>query len=252
MAIGVSLNKRKPASPDDPPIGAYVDGTPASSTAPLTGEEVHKKLVRSSVLIKWTRGELQASGSGFVVDRERRWIVTNNHVVRNESVVHVVFPKYDSDGNVLMDANAYTDGDMVSAEVVDRDASCDLALIRVERLSATTTAVSLAAKPAAAGAIVYSVGNSGLNEQKILWRLTKGNVRARAHQKVPLESGNFNAMTLETDAPVNRGDSGGAVVSERGEVVAVVSYGDLKQRAISGNVDVEEVRKFLAPHLAKR
>jgi len=67
-------------------------------------------------------------------------------------------------------------------EVIERDASRDLALIRVERLPDRAGAILFARSPATTGSIIYSDGASGVDEN-LLWRLTKGNVRGRIQKR---------------------------------------------------------------------
>ena len=114
-------------------------------------------------------------------------------------------------------------------------------------LADRTGAARLAAKPAATGSTVFSVGGSGADDNLLL-RLTKGTVRGRAQRQVPTDSGVFDCTVLETDAPVNPGDSGGPVMNDRGELVAVVSHFVIDQRQVSGNIDLEELRDFVRRH----
>ena len=253
-------NANKKASPNKPAndkakpseAGKNFLSQPATEDAPgtaLSGEDVFKRLVRSSVFIAKEDG----FGSGFVVSVEQRLVVTNFHVVGNGKTVSAVFPIYDAAGELVTDAARYTaqGGQIgVRGEVIAKQASCDLALIRLERLPPNTMAVTLAGKPAAPGSSVFSVGGSGVGEN-LLWRLTKGTVRGRSHRVKEAPFGTLNCMVLETDSPVNAGDSGGPVMNDRGAVVAVVSHGALDQRQISGNIDAEEVRKFLAANAPK-
>jgi len=239
ISLGVWLIGGKKSAKEQP--------TAAASEA-LTGEQIYRRLIRSSVLIVSKHGE----GSGFVVHTEKRFVVTNYHVVDRESRVVVVFPLYDDKGELITDTRRYESRikDLaIRGEVIDRDAGHDLALIRVERLPQLTGAVSLAPRPAATGSVVYSVGGSGADEN-LLWRLTKGNVRGRVERQQQVNFGASDCMILETDAPVNPGDSGGPVVSDRGELVAVVAHFLTNQRSVSGNIDVEEVRRFLSRHLS--
>ena len=134
--------------------------------------------------------------------------------------------------------------------MIDVSEECDLALIRVDRrLPDRAAAVPLARQPAATGSVVYSVGGSGA-EDNLLWRLTKGNVCGRGQRRQAVDFGVLDCMILETDAPVNPGDSGGPVMNDRGELVAVVSHFNTTQRQVSGNIDIEEVRKFVSRHIA--
>jgi len=219
---------------------------PATGSGPLSGEQVFRQLVRSSVLVVTSEG----GGTGFVADEANRLVVTNNHVVRGEPRVAVVFPMYDRVGDLVTDSRQYLKAAREVAargEVLARDPARDLALIRVERLGDRSVAVRLAAQPAPTGASVYSVGGSGADDN-LLWRLSKGTVRGRAHRKVETDGGTFECIILETDAPVNKGDSGGPVMNDRGELVAVTSHFLISERQVSGSIDVEEVRKFIRQH----
>jgi S1-C subfamily serine protease len=52
----------------------------------------------------------------------------------------------------------------------------------------------------------------------------------------------INCRIVETDSPINPGDSGGPVVNDRGEVIAVVSGWDTRVRNVTWTIDVSEVR----------
>jgi S1-C subfamily serine protease len=219
-----------------------------ASDHPLNGEQIYPRLVRGSALILTPPAD---AGSGLVVHTGRRLVVTNYHVVGRESKVAVVFPLYDGSGALITDTRKYLSRSReiaVPGQVVDRDSSRDLALIRVERIPERAGALPLARRPAATGATVYSVGGSGTDDN-LLWRLTKGIVRGRAQRRDMTDHGRLDCMILETDAPVNPGDSGGAVMNEQGELIAVVSHFHTRQRQVSGNIDVDEVRAFLSRHL---
>ena len=224
--------------------------SPAANEQPLNGEQVYQRLTRCSTLIVSPKG----MGSGFVVNTEKRLVVTNDHVVGRADLVAVVFPLYDPKGELITDARKYESAIKevaVKGEVIARDEGRDLALIRVERLPERTTAVAFARQPAATGSVVYSIGGSGADDN-LLWRLTKGTVRGRAERRQQADFGVVDCTILETDSPVNPGDSGGPVVNERGELVGVVSHFHTRVRQVSGNIDLEEVRKFISPHSAAR
>jgi S1-C subfamily serine protease len=215
----------------------------AGSDRPLGGEQVYRILVRSAVLVASPTG----MGTGFLVDARRRLVVTNCHVVGRETRVAVVFPMYDGAGELITDFRPYERAAQDVGglgEVIDRDSARDLALIRLERLGPNSAPVKLAARPAATGSSVFSVGGSGA-EDNLLWRLARGTVRGRAQRQVLADVGRFDCMVLETDAPVNPGDSGGPVMNDRGELVGVVSHFHLDERQVSGNIDIDELRAFL-------
>lgn len=207
---------------------------------------MYQRTIRSVALIIAPKG----SGSGFVVNAEQKLVVTNFHVVGAEKQVWVYFPYHDAKGQLVTDPDEYVkrkDELAIRGEVIASDKSCDLALVRLERLPNQVTAIKFTTQPAPTGAVVYSVGGSGL-EENLLWRLSKGTVRGRAKRQTNVGFGKMDCMFLETDAPTNRGDSGGPVVNERGELVAVVANYVTKQRLLSDNIDVEEVRKFISRH----
>lgn len=215
---------------------------------PLSGEQVYARLIRSSCLILTKTGNL---GSGFVVHVDRRLVVTNYHVVGKEDGVAVLFPLYDSRGELVTDLRKYKSRVKevaIHGEVIVRDTRHDLALIEVDRLPTSSGEASLAERPAPTGSVVYSVGASGVDEN-LLWRFTRGNVRGRIEKQLEVDYGKLDCMILETDAPVNPGDSGGPVMNDRGNLVGVVSHFRTSERNVSGNVDVDEVRKFLSSHL---
>ena len=243
LASGKTPSKEKVA--DKKPTGGGAE-------QPLTGEQVFRRVIRNSTYI----GTRSGKGSGVVVHAEKRFVVTNYHVVLREPVVGVLFPLYDSNGELITDARKYksrAEEVTVEGEVVARHEKHDLALIRLERLPERTAAITIASQPAAPGSVVYSIGSSGANkEDNLLWRLTKGTVRGRVQKRFTDAIGGLDAMILETDAPVNPGDSGGPVVNENGELVALVSYFATRQRAVSCNIDAQEIREFLLPHLTVR
>jgi S1-C subfamily serine protease len=213
----------------------------------LTGEQLYRRLVRSAALIESPLG----AGSGFVVHTGKRLVVTNYHVVGRETRIDAVFPFYDVKGELITDARWYEtriEDVATPGEVIARDVARDLALIRVARLPERTDAVTFARRPASTGSVVYSVGGSGA-EENLLWRLTKGNVRGRVKRRAVTDFGVIDCMILETDAPINAGDSGGPVVNDHGELVAVVSHDHLDRRQVSGNIDIEEVQDFVVSHL---
>lgn len=191
------------------------------------------------------------TGTGFIANIEKRLVVTNFHVVGRETKVVAIFPLYDRSGELVTDARRYKERPKeiaVNGTVIAKDSSRDLALIRVDRFGERSTTAPLARRPAATGSVLYSVGGSGA-EENLVWRLTKGTVRGRVQRSLQANFGRVDCMILETDSPVNPGDSGGPAMNDRGELVGVVSHFLMDQRQVSGNIDVEEVRAFLARHV---
>jgi S1-C subfamily serine protease len=70
-------------------------------------------------------------------------------------------------------------------------------------------------------------------------------------REIPIETRRLDCMILETDAPTNQVDSGGPMLHDRGELVGIVSHYVKDQQQVSGEIDVEEVRRFIAKVLER-
>jgi tetratricopeptide (TPR) repeat protein len=138
-------------------------------------------------------------------------------------------------------------GRAVRGKVVLRRDASDLALIELEKLPDGITALPLAEQPAGAGECVHSVGQR--QDSEALWNHCTGEVR----QVGRLTDGYFwrgkklasNVPCLITQSPILPGDSGGAIVNEKGKVVGVLS--GLRPAPLAAIViQVSEVRDLLA------
>lgn len=232
----------------------------ARDTGRVAGEQVYERLVRSTTLIL---GQ-ESLGSGVLVHRARRLVLTNDHVIEESpDSVYVAFALFDPAGQPVSDLAQYaqssrrfrtTQGGLPphvrKAEVVARRPAKDLALLRLNGVPDSARSLRLAARPAPTGSQVYTVGSSGAGVgNNLLWRYTTGNVRGRSTQQLRLVGGSqpktLNSLVMETDAAINPGDSGGPVVNVQCHLVGVNCFGNTGSRLVSGHIDVEEVRKFL-------
>jgi tetratricopeptide (TPR) repeat protein len=214
-------------------------------------EEAPKKLylqtLHATAYVKVRDG----SGTGWIVDRDRRLLVTNYHVVEGFDRADVTFPTF-KDGRLLVNAKDYKGKAGVSATVVDVDPERDLAILQVDVLPEGTTALQLAKVSADVMDRIHSIGNPGASDA--LWVYTQGTVR-QVYQKEwttrPRKTLlHHKAYILEAQAPNNPGDSGGPVVNDQGELVGVVTGGMVYQNGepvnlMGYNIDVREVRAFL-------
>ena len=135
-----------------------------------------------------------AAGSGVIISADG-YIVTNNHVVDGADELMVT----------LNDNKEY------SARIIGADATTDLALIKIDakNLPAIVIANSDNAK---VGEWVLAVGNPlGLNNT-----VTAGIVSAKARTM-----GQGVSSMIQTDAAINQGNSGGALVNVRGELIGI-------------------------------
>jgi Do/DeqQ family serine protease len=145
------------------------------------------------------RQRQNALGSGVVVTSDG-YILTNNHVVEDADDVSVDF----------------IDGRTLNAKVIGMDKPSDLALLKVEgtRFPALTLGDSDAVK---VGDVVLAVGNP-LN---IGQTVTMGIISAKG-RSTGVGDGSYEDF-LQTDAPINHGNSGGALVNTKGELIGINS-----------------------------
>jgi S1-C subfamily serine protease len=147
--------------------------------------------------------EVQRSlGSGFVIDKAG-YIVTNYHVVGNAQSVHVSFSNNDS----------------MKAEVIGKDPATDVALLKVEASSRALKPLPLGNSDGIhVGDQVAAIGNPlGLDRS-----ITLGIVSA-LHRSLTSPGGAPIDRVIQTDAVLNRGNSGGPLLNAQGEVIGVSS-----------------------------
>ena len=168
----------------------------------------------------------------------------------------VNFPAYD-DGKVIPDISHYLklnkdEREKFKAKVVAWNDAKDLALLKLDILPEGVKALPLAKESGKPGQRVHSIGNpvgSGA-----LWVYTSGTVRTAPFQKKWKSIGgaegimNHDALAIETQSPTNTGDSGGPLINDNLELVAVTHGFDRLSNSISLFIDVAEVKEFLRTH----
>ena len=160
--------------------------------------------------------QTSALGSGFVIDKTGH-IVTNYHVVEGADVVTVSFSNRDT----------------VKAEVVGTDPSSDIAVLRVNTAASALTPLPLGNSDAVeVGDPVVAIGNPfGLDRT-----VTAGIVSAL--QRLITAPNRFTIdHVIQTDAPINHGNSGGPLLSSRGQVIGVNTQIETGDTA-TGNVGI--------------
>lgn len=211
----------------------------------LSDEEVHQRTVASSslILVKTNLGEA-GNGSGCLIDRDRKLLVTAYHVAGNASKIKVIFPKY-RDGRLLTSPDDYGLSDAVDATVWKSDSRRDLAILRLERVPKEAQVLSLAASSPKPGEEVHTVGGHPAGSIG-LWVYSKGNVREVQEDKFMLNSGqHVHAWIIRTTNPVNAGDSGGALVNKNCELVGICCGGHRGADLVNAFIDVREIRALL-------
>lgn len=195
------------------PLRSASTTTQAEAT-PLTPEQVYAKDAPGVVVITDTQTEktppsvfgpseqqqVRALGSGFVMDRQGD-IVTNDHVVADASSIRVGF----------------TGGASYKATLVGADPSTDIAVVRAHAPASALQPLTFASSGGIrVGDPVYAIGNPfGLDRT-----MTAGIVSAVARD-IQAPNGLTIADVVQTDAPINHGNSGGPLLDRNGRVVGV-------------------------------
>jgi serine protease Do len=158
-------------------------------------------------------GRQRSLASGVIVDPSG-YIITNAHVVAGSKRIEVVLPGVDADGAPLRSIVG-SRGRAMEAHVVGVAREIDLALLQVD-------ATGLQALPMAdydalrQGDLVFAFGSpEGLRNS-----VTMGIVSAVARQP----DADHPMLYIQTDAPINHGNSGGPLVNANGELVGINTY----------------------------
>ena len=140
-----------------------------------------------------------ALGSGVIVDAENGYLLTNNHVIEMAEEITVTL----------------TDRRVFQAELVGADPETDVALLKIEADS--LTALPLADSDALqVGDYVVAIGNPfGLGQT-----VTAGIVSAVGRSGLRLGPDSYQNF-IQTDAAINVGNSGGALINLKGELVGI-------------------------------
>jgi Do/DeqQ family serine protease len=139
-------------------------------------------------------------GSGVIV-RQDGYILTNNHVVDGAEKVTIEL----------------TDGRTLEADVVGTDEPTDLAVLKVDAADLKTLPLG-DSDDVRVGDVVLAVGNPlGVGQT-----VTMGIVSATGRSTGGNGNGGYEDF-IQTDAPINRGNSGGALVNTAGELIGINS-----------------------------
>ena len=137
-------------------------------------------------------------GSGVIIDAEKGYIVTNNHVIDNADKITV----------------SLNDGHEYQAKLIGKDPQSDIALLKVDDASKLTAIKIADSDKTRVGDYVVAIGNPfGIGQT-----VTSGIISALARSGL-----NMNGFEnfIQTDASINQGNSGGALVNLNGELVGI-------------------------------
>lgn len=167
----------------------------------MAGEDIYKKVNPSVVSVISTTPEGTGSGSGVIMSKDG-YIITNNHVVDGAQSVSVQL----------------SDGTSLDAEIIGTDEQTDLAVIKVTPTSDLTAAEFGDSDELEPGEYAYAIGSPG--GVQFANTITGGRISAINRDLTV----NDRVMTLiQTDASINNGNSGGALINKYGQVVGITS-----------------------------
>lgn len=190
-----------------------VDLVEYSNTSVTVAQKVLPSIV--GIKIKYTvnsvfgSGESEATGSGIIIS-EDGYIITNNHVVSTESTSSY----YAIEEASGMKVNLYNDSKEYDAKVIGTDEYTDLAVIKIDATGLTPASLGNS-DSVRVGEFAMAIGCPlGLEST-----VTSGIISAVDRT---VDDGSGTEYTcIQTDAAINSGNSGGALVNSNGEVIGI-------------------------------
>ena len=191
------------------PVTSYAEAV--NRTAPSVVSIYTRTLVSEPLSLDFSDPLFEALYQGRTITRPRRGL-GSGVIVSSDGLILTTLHVISDVDNIVV---ALWDGRVVEASVVGSDPGTDLALLRIE-LDDLPAASLGASQPPRAGDVVLAIGNAfGLSHT-----VTKGIISATGREQLNLAT--FEDF-IQTDAAINAGNSGGALVNPRGEVVGINS-----------------------------
>ena len=176
----------------------------------IVGIEVSYTATSNSYFGFGTPSTATATGSGIIIS-EDGYIVTNNHVVDTSSSSSYSY--YDLSDATSVKVKLYGSDETYDAEIVGKDSQTDLAVLKIDKTD-LTAAEFADSDQAVVGEFVMAVGSPlGLDTT-----VTTGIISAVNRE---VESDGTKYVCIQTDAAINSGNSGGALVNSDGKVIGI-------------------------------
>ena len=191
------------------------------------------KLYDAVVVVQTSFNNQVVSGTGFVykMDKNKGYIITNNHVVSSGNVYNIIF----------------SNGESITAEKLGSDAYSDLAVLSVDEKYITGVASIGSSSNMKVGDTVFTIGAPISDEYS--GTVTKGIISGK-DRMVPVtlnNTGDYMMNVMQTDAAINPGNSGGPLANINGEVIGINSL-KLVQQEIEGigfAIPIDEAMVFV-------
>lgn len=165
-------------------------------------EKVYDSVV---VVENYVNGSLYATGSGFVykTDNSYGYILTNSHVITNATSIKLGF----------------TNDKKAEAEIVGTDEYSDVAVLKVAKKYIVQVAEIGNNNKMRVGDTTFAVGTP-LDAKAYSWSVTRGILSGKNRV---VSSGSSYMTVLQTDTPINSGNSGGPLCNANGEVIGITN-----------------------------
>ncbi|MCK6545143.1 serine protease [Myxococcota bacterium] len=207
-------------------LGALVLAAAGPASAKeLTPREIYKQYAKGVVLVFATDGSAQGSaGTGSIISKDGQ-IITNAHVVAQEGKPYkkvFVYLKPDKIVGSMKDDLKYR----FKATIIDLEPALDLALLKMDEPPADLTTISFVDPDSVEiGEPVVAIGHP---ETGGLWTLTSGAISSVVKDFQGIEGKDV----FQTEASVNRGNSGGPLLNAYGQMVGINTC--ISRRAADG------------------
>lgn len=166
--------------------------------AVLSAEEIYRKVLPSVVSVNAFGADFGSAGSGIVLSADG-YIITNYHVIEGADRATVT---------------PLSTGETSPARLVGYDAEMDVAVLKIKK-DGLTPAEFGASRDLAPGEKVYAIGNP---MGYLYGTITDGIV---SYNRRPVTVGGHSMTLIQTNAALNSGNSGGALVNQWGQVVGI-------------------------------
>jgi serine protease Do len=184
-------------------VNVAVQGTvPEDLPLPPAGPDAQNKPNPNQGLPEEQTRKFQSIGSGVIIDPEHGIILTNDHVIRHASLVTITL----------------NDGRRLKAHIIGSDSATDVAVLKIDAKNLKSLPIG-DSDATEVGDFVMAIGNPfGLNSFGNSQSATFGIVSAKHRSDLNIEGiENF----IQTDAAINPGSSGGALVNTKGELIGI-------------------------------
>ena len=220
-------------------IDALADllGVSAQRPPDLPAQQIYNQAIHSVVWIYTRKGNRIGRGSGVLIDKDRRLVVTNQHVTRDAERIHVFFPWRNQHGQVNKNQRFYEEnyawfrnrGYATEGKVIKQNVRNDLAIIRLDRLFPGARKIKHdftknVENGMRRGDKVHILGNPGNR----LWNWDPGTFVQGSKNCLP-----SGGDCLELEADGEPGNSGGPVLNGQGTLIGILTAGTDETMALA-------------------